>query len=74
MELAPQRQRIRHDRIFIHHGVAESELRERIALAQELSDRPLPEINEDALDELKFSEALPLNWAVRVLATRLVTP
>ena len=74
VELAPQRQRIRHDRIFIHHGVAESELRERITLAQALTDRPLPEVNENALDELKFSEALPLDWAVRVLATRLVTP
>lgn len=76
VELAPQRQRIRHDRISIHYGVAESELRERIAQARSLppGDRPLPEVNEDALDELKFSQALPAEWAVRVLAARLVSP
>ncbi|RNE49737.1 ATP-dependent helicase [Corynebacterium alimapuense] len=75
-ELAPQRQRIRHDRIFVHYGVPESELRERIRLANNLpsGQRPLPEVNEDALDELKFSQALPAQWAMQVLETRLVTP
>lgn len=74
-ELAPQRQRIRHDRIFIHYGVPESAVRERVNRARGLSagDRPLPEVNEDALDELKFSQALPAEWALRVLQTRLIT-
>lgn len=74
-ELAPQRQRIRHDRIFIHPDIAESELRTRIREARNLppEQRPLPEINEDALDELKFSQALPREWAMQVLAVRLVS-
>lgn len=75
MELAPQRQRIRHDRIFIHPDIAESELRTRIRESRDLppEQRPLPEINEDALDELKFSQALPREWAMQVLAVRLVS-
>ncbi|MFW8623523.1 DEAD/DEAH box helicase [Corynebacterium glutamicum] len=75
VELAPQRQRIRHDRIFIHPDIAESELRTRIRESRDLppEQRPLPEINEDALDELKFSQALPREWAMQVLAVRLVS-
>lgn len=75
VELAPPRQRIRHDRISVHYGVSESELRERIALVRSLpaGDRPLPEVNEDALKELKFSQALPTEWGLRVLQTRLIT-
>lgn len=74
-ELAPQRQRIRHDRVSINSGVPESALRERIKHARELptDQRPLPEVNDEALDELKFSQALPTPWALRVLETRLIT-
>ena len=36
------------------------------------SERPLPVVPPALVDKLKFSEALPVEWAVEVIARRMV--
>lgn len=72
-ELASQSGVVQPDAITLHEGTPTALAADRLefwnALPEE--DRPLPTVHPSLVDKLKFSEALPVEWAQEVLARRL---
>lgn len=73
-ELMPQHGLIRPDSLSLHPDVPIAAAAERLefwnALPEE--DRPLPDVHPALVKKLKFSEALPEQWAQEVIARRMV--
>lgn len=72
-EFAPQGGIVQPEAITLHEGTPTALAAERLAFWAALpeGDRPLPFVQPSLVDTLKFSEALPAEWAVEVLARRL---
>lgn len=72
-DLARSSQNPRHDRIRLRSPLAPTAVQDRLAEIERLplTERPLPHIDDRALDGLKFSEALPVDWARETIAMRL---
>ncbi|WP_369831087.1 helicase-related protein [Corynebacterium sp. J010B-136] len=72
--LARQSQSARHDRIRLQRPLDRKAVAERISEIEGLpkDKRPLPKVDDRALEGLKFFEALPEQWAREVVAARLV--
>lgn len=71
-ELVPPRQRIGAESIRLHSDLTVEAIKQGLATARGLADRPLPAIDRRALDGLKFSAALPDDLARRTLSVRAV--
>lgn len=65
----------RHDVIGLSGSFDSREVRARVeeVMALPVGGRPLPAMSVDDARGLKFSEALPMEWALHVLAVRQVT-
>ncbi|MCT2173559.1 helicase-related protein [Dietzia cinnamea] len=72
-ELAPQGGMVQPDAITLHEGMPTGPAAERLEFWASLpeSERPLPAVPPTLIDKLKFSEALPVEWAVEVIARRM---
>lgn len=72
--LARQSQTSRHDRIRLQRPLDRDAVAQRISEVEALpaDQQPLPEVDDRALEGLKFFEALPAQWAREVVAARLV--
>jgi len=73
-ELAPQGGMVQPDAVTLHEGMPTGPAAERLEFWESLpeSERPLPVVPPALVDKLKFSEALPVEWAVEVIARRMV--
>lgn len=73
-DLARQSQIARHDRIRLRKPLDPAAIRSRLADVEGLprGQRPLPLVDDRAVEGLKFSEALPLEWARETVSARLV--
>ncbi|GAA4260835.1 DEAD/DEAH box helicase [Dietzia aurantiaca] len=75
IELTPQHGVVRPDSISLHPHTPIAAAAERLefwsALPEE--DRPLPDVHQTLIKKLKFSEALPIEWAQKVISQRLTS-
>src|SRR5699024_8548720 len=73
-ELTPQHGMVRPDSITLHPATAITAAAERLEFWNSLpeEDQPLPEVHPALVRKLKFSEALPTEWAQEVIARRMV--
>lgn len=71
---APQHGLIRPDSITLHPDVPIAAAAERLEFWNALpeDDRPLPDVHPALVKKLKFSEALPEQWAQEVIGRRMV--
>ncbi|MBB1052993.1 MULTISPECIES: DEAD/DEAH box helicase [unclassified Dietzia] len=72
-ELAPQGGIVQPDAITLYEGMPTAPAAERLEFWESLpeSERPLPAVPPTLIDKLKFSEALPVEWAIEVIARRM---
>ncbi len=72
-DLTRQSQIARHDRIRLRAPLDPASVQARLEEIDRLplQDRPLPHVDDRALEGLKFSEALPMDWARETVAVRL---
>ena len=75
-EFARQSQIPRYDRIRLRTPLDPKAIKARLAEVDRLppEERPLPPVDNRALEGLKFFEALPEIWAREVVAMRLIAP
>lgn len=73
-ELAPQAGMTRPESVLLHPGVPVAAATERLEFWNALpeDERPLPDVHPALIKKLKFSEALPVEWAQEVVARRMV--
>ncbi|MFC9839757.1 DEAD/DEAH box helicase [Rhodococcus sp. NPDC127530] len=71
-DLIPPRQRIGSESLRLHTDLTVSDIRAGLAALRARDQRPLPAIDQAALQGLKFSAALPEHLARQTLAARIV--
>lgn len=71
-DLVPTRQRIGAESIRLHPDLSVDDIKRKLAVVRTGSDRPTPAVDRGAISGLKFSAALPEDWARRTLAVRMM--
>ncbi|MBF6301576.1 DEAD/DEAH box helicase [Nocardia amamiensis] len=73
-DLVPARQRIGAEALRLHSDLSVADIRSGLTQLRTARNRPLPEIDTNALQGLKFTAALPPHLARATLAARITDP